>query len=578
MKILLVYPYCLEERGKDYDVRPVPIGLYYVGAFLKERGYDVEIMNWYDIHKTPGKMEEILAARRPDVIGISVLQANRWGALEIARVAKRLDPDVKVVFGGVAPTFLWRHFLTHFEEVDFVVAGEGEYAFHELLQAIEAPGKRPLEEIRGIAFRTGSGPVFTGEQPPIEDIDELPMPARHFRFQHVVSSRGCPWNCTFCGSPRFWKRRVRFHSPDYFVTQLELLRDKGVDYFFVSDDTFTFKKDRVIEICRQIIRRGLRITWQAISRVDCVDEEILYWMRRAGCIQISFGVESGSKSMRRYFNKKIDDDSIKRAFSLTRAYGILPRAYFIYGAPGENWRTIQASIDLIHEIRPLGVVFYILDIYPGTALYEDFLARTGSSDDIWLRRIEDIMYHETDPRLSADQVLAFGRKLRTDYYRNLHRFASDIELVDKKDLYPAHADFLTRLGMTFQYGDYAKNKWVKNKEKVAEKLFEKALGYHPDHHAYLGLAILRQKGRRYRDSIRILEDGLRHYPSSMQLHICQGINYMNLGDFKKALSFFLRFQDSPEALSRAARCYEAMGDSENLRACLQRLQALQQGT
>ncbi len=576
-KVLLIYPYCLEERGKDYDVRPVPIGLYYVGAFLKENGCDVEILNWYDIHKTPHRIKEVLSAKKPDIIGFSVLQANRWGALEIARTAKRLNPDVKIVFGGVAPTFLWEHFLTHFEEVDFAVVGEGEYTFLDLVRCLEEQDTESLRNIKGIALRVDGKPIMTGDPEPIEDIDRLPIPSKYFEYQHVVSARGCPWNCTFCGSPRFWKRKVRFHSPDYFVTQLELLYKKGINFFYVSDDTFTLKKDRVIEICRQIIQRNLRITWQAISRVDCVDEEILYWMRRAGCIQISFGVESGSKKMRDFFNKKIDVPTIKKAFSLTKSYGILPRAYFIYGSPGENWKTIQESIDLIHEIKPLSVVFYILDLYPGTALYEDFQRRTKASDDIWLKKIEDIMYHETDPGLSSEQILAFGKKLRTDYYKSLHKFAQDVELVDRKDLYPAHADFLTRLAMTFRYGDYAQNKFVKNKEKVAERLFKRALEYYPDHHAYLGLGILHQRRSRFKESIQILEEGIRHFPKSMQLNMCLGVNYMNLGDFKRALSCFLPFRDSPDALIKAAQCYEAMGDSRNLRACMQRLQALQQG-
>ncbi len=575
LKILLIYPYCLEERGKDYDVRPVPIGVYYIGALLREHGYDIEILNWYNINKFPEKISELLEQKRPDIIGLSVLQANRWGALEIAKAAKKLNPDVKIVYGGVAATFLWRHFLSHFSEVDFIVLGEGEYTFLNLVKGLEKNDLEALEKTGGLAFRKNGTPFRTGEPTPVEDIDRLPVPSKYFDYQHVVSARGCPWNCTFCGSPRFWGRKVRFHSPDYFVDQLELLYKKGINFFYVSDDTFTLKKNRVIEICRQIIKRGLRITWQAISRVDCVDEDILYWMRLAGCVQISYGVESGSKKMRDFFNKKTDTATIKKTFNLTRSYGILARAYFIYGSPGETWETIQESIDLIHETRPLSVVFYILDIYPGTALYDDFKRRKNISDDIWLKKIEDIMYHETDPRLSADQILAFGRKLRTDYYNNLHRFTEHLNLVDKKELYKAHADFCTRLAMTFQFGDYAHNKQVQNREQVAERLFKKALTYYPDHHAYLGLGIIYQKKRQFEKSIKLLEEGVQHYPGSQQINICLGVSYMNTGNFQKALSCFLPFKNSPDALQRAAQCYEILGDIENMKACKNRIQSLQ---
>ena len=144
----------------------------------------------------------------------------------------------------------------------------------------------------------------------------------------------------------------------------------------------------------------LAISWFAISRVDLVDEEVLRWMRLAGCTQISYGVESGSETIRQFLNKNIQREDIKKAFDLTTRYGILARAYFIYGSPGENRDTIQATLDLIHEIKPLSAIFYILDIFPGTTLYDMFLRQSGQTDDIWLQKIEDILYFETDPHLS----------------------------------------------------------------------------------------------------------------------------------------------------------------------------------
>ena len=134
MKILLIYPYWIEERKNIEDVIVPPIGIYYVGAVLKENHYDVEILNWYNINETPEKITTILRSKKPDVIGFSILQANRWGGIEIARIAKQIDPKVKIVFGGISATFLWEHFLTHFPEIDFVVIGEGEYTFLNLVR------------------------------------------------------------------------------------------------------------------------------------------------------------------------------------------------------------------------------------------------------------------------------------------------------------------------------------------------------------------------------------------------------------------------------------------------------------
>lgn len=574
MKILLIYPSCLEDRLSAEDVRVVPIGLYYVGAILRENYYDVEILNWHDINKTPERIEKELSEKKPDVIGLSIMHANRWGGIDVARTAKRILPKVKIVFGGIGTTFLWEHLLANFKEIDFAVLGEGEYSFLKLIQCIDKKNYKGINDIKGIAFRR-RGKVFKTKDPEvIKDLDILPMPSKYFDFQHLSSSRGCPANCTFCGSPKFWGHKVRFHSPEYFVEQIEQLCSKGIRFFYVSDDTFTMRKDRVIQICKKIIEKQLNITWVAISRVNYVNEEMLCWMREAGCIQISYGVESGSEKIRDILNKNIKTDDIKRAFALTTKYGILARAYFIYGSPGENWDTIQETIDLINEIKPLSIIFYILDIFPGTALYADLQQRTNLDDDVWLKRIEDIMYFETDSRLSEETILAFGQKLRSDYYRCLPDFADDIHLIDKKDLYESHAEFLSRLAMTFSHGDYASIEEISGKEEVAQRLYERSLLYCPNERAYLGLGVMKQRRREYGDSVQILSEGVKQFPDSQQLAMCLGISYMNLGQYDNALECFLKFPSSQETLQYSAACYQALGDSEKEASVLRKLEMI----
>lgn len=558
MKILLVYPYFLEKRIHEEDISALPIGLYYVGGLLKSHGYEVEILDWHAENRNPRLIEKVLRKKRPDVLGFSVLQANRWGAIEIARAAKKVNPQTTIIFGGVSPTFLWKHFLTHFSAVDFVVLGEGERTFLHLVKWVEKGGnEKDLEAIEGIAYRTGEDITKNPPGPFLEDPDDLPDPAQYFTFQHVVSSRGCPWECVFCGSPRFWERSVRFHSVHYFVSQLETLYRKGVSFFYVSDDTFTLKKKRVISICKEIIRRELPITWVAISRVSDVDDEVLSWMKKAGCVQVSYGVESGSEKIRNLLNKKIKTSDILKAFACTTRMGIMARAYFIYGNRGESPETIQETIDLMLQIKPLSVIFYILDIFPGTALYENFKKASGATDDIWLEKIEDIMYFETDDGLTQEQVLAYGKMLRESFYRALPQFVDSIELVEREDLFPFHADFCSRLAMTFTHGDYAHTKGVKGKDQMAEKLYRKALHYHPDHRAYLGLGILCQKRHDYEASLRILLEGVDHFPRSEQLYLCLGISYMNLGRFREALSCFDHCKDSTEAGRFIAACRQA---------------------
>jgi len=574
MKILLIYPYCLEARLHEEEVSVPPIGIFYVGAMLKENKYDVEILNWHGVNRTPHLIHETLVEKKPDVIGFSILHANRWGGIEIARIARKINPDVKIVFGGIGATFLWEHLLTHFKEVDFTVMGEGEKPFLQLVKRMETGDYDRLEDIRGIGFRKDGSILNTGNAEAIHDLDEIPNPAKYFAYQHVAATRGCPGKCTFCGSPQFWGTRVRFHSPEYFVEQLELQYRKGITFFYFSDDTFTIKKDYVIRICKSIIEKGLNIKWVAISRVNYVDEEILYWMRKAGCTQISYGVESGSEKIRnQVLNKKIKTDQIKKAFDLTTKYGILARAYFIYGSPGESWDTIGETLDLMRAIKPLSVIFYILDLFPGTALYSDFLRKTGNTDEIWLKQIEDILYFETDPDLDQEQILAFGQRLRSEFHSSLPAFADSIELIGKEDLFELHADFLSRLGMTFSHGDYAGIEEIERKDRIAENLFKQALAYHPDHRAYLGLGLIHQQNRAPEASIRVMSEGIKYFPESEQLNMCLGINHMNLRDYDRALSYFLKFRHSVQFAHYIAQCYEALGDHENQAAFLKKLRS-----
>jgi hypothetical protein len=291
--------------------------------------------------------------------------------------------------------------------------------------------------------------------------------------------------------------------------------------------------------------------------VDAVDAEVLGWMRRAGCIQISYGVESGSPAIRKRLNKNISNAQVRSAFELTQRYGILARAYFIYGCPGETRETIQASIDLMREIQPLACLFYILDLFPGTALYEKVRRRLGWTDDIWLERVEDILYFETDPSLSAERVVEFGRMLRESFYRGLPGFVEALAPVEGPEFRALHADFFSRLALTFDQGDYARIDLIPEKPTLAEALYRRALSYHPDARAFLGLGMLEQKAGRFEASVETLSQGRSHFPADEQLMICLAVSHMNLNRFQEALRLLERCRREPQAERLAAACRSA---------------------
>jgi len=281
---------------------------------------------------------------------------------------------------------------------------------------------------------------------------------------------------------------------------------------------------------------------------------MLKWMRLAGCIQISYGIESGSEKIRQSLNKPVSTRQVHHAFALTRRYGIMARAYFIYGCPGETDETVSETLELIREIQPLSTIFYLLDLFPGTALYEDFKKRTGTSDDIWMERIEDILYFQTDPALDPQQILAWGDALRKEFYRRLPDFVDSVDLIDDRDLYLCHADFLSRLGMTCSHGDYAQHTDIPRKEETAELLFRRALSYAPVHRAYLGLGILLQRKGATAKSVELLREATERYPNSDDLHTCLGISYMNLGQYRDALSSFKRLIHAEPASDYITEC------------------------
>ena len=547
MKVLLAYPYCLEKRIHQEDAHVTPIGLFYVAAALKEAGHQVSIENWSDAQGDSDRIKEALITKAPSVIGLSIVNANRWGGIEVARLAKTVLPDVTVVFGGIGTTFLWRHLLTHFEVIDFAVIGEGERTLPALLKCLTDNQQDQLNTIPGLAFRQDADIFNTSPADAIETLDDLPRPSAHFAYQHMALTRGCAYQCTFCGSPRFWGRKVRFHSAEYFVDQLAHQVRRGIRFFYFSDDTFTMRRGTTIEVCRRIIDRGLTIDWAAISRVNFVDEEMLAWMRKAGCIQISYGIESGSERIRKHLGKNFSAEDIETAFAATIQYGIMARAYFIYGCPEETWETIQETLDLIQRIKPLGTIFYILTLFPGTTLYEQYKKDSGVSDDIWLERIEDILYFQTDPHLTRGQVMAFGQRLRETYYRALPQFADAVQVVEQKEFFPLHGDFFSRLAMTFHQGDYARIDAIPDKLNLARRLYRKALTYHPVRRAFLGLGLLEQQTGRIDASISVLYEGLSYYPEEENLGICLGVSHMHRGEVDQALGCFKKFPRSPQA-------------------------------
>lgn len=387
MRVVLLYPppWKIPEAGEaadpidgppdgfhpddlDPDFHQTPYGLFSLGAQALRAGHQVKVLNLsgYSWQRTLQVLEQLEA----DVYGLSCWTANRRGVQQVSDAIKRLYPRSHVVVGGPHATPLASELLHYYQSVDTVCVGESELQFLELLARLQA--KQPAAGIAGTVYRHG-GQILKG--PPrasVADLDELASPHDYFSTHILMTSRGCPWQCTFCGAETTWGRGFRGHSIGYVLDSLEqALSRLPVRMLQIKDDTFTANKKRAMQICQGIRERKLNFMWSCDTRVDVLTEELVREMRLAGCQRLSLGVESGSPAILRAINKKITAEKITHAAELAKRYGIQVRFYMMLGNRGETLETFQETLEFLQLTRPHQYLFSCLSIYPGTVDFHD---------------------------------------------------------------------------------------------------------------------------------------------------------------------------------------------------------------
>ena len=405
MRILLTYKTTGRSAADPYTSL-LPVGLGSICALLRREGMDARLANFSPFSWE--KTESLLAEERPDLVGISQFTHNRFAALRLAELAKRLNPRCYVVLGGPHATHRSQELLDGFPNVDAVVLGEGEETFLELARHLQGDGDRDLSVIRGLALRHRGEIVVTPPRPPFADLDVLPSAVscyddaigvdRQRQLEFIITSRGCPASCRFCSSPLFWGHALRFRSPRAIVDELRAIRDRyGLLYFSLRDDTFTADRRRVLEFCRLLVEERLYIVWNCQSRVTSVDGEMLGWMKRAGCECVQYGVESGSERILKSLGKRITLSQIHQAAEATRRAGLHFSIYLITGVPGETTEDLQATLRLIDDIKPHDGQVSPLACYPGTGLFADMLASSEGRADMFERDRREAFYLRDDP-------------------------------------------------------------------------------------------------------------------------------------------------------------------------------------
>lgn len=409
MKILLInLPFRASEHykkgyfhsGKQSPI--FPLGLAYIAKHLEKNGFpEIEIL---DIYAEQLYYDDVLARLREshfDIVGISGLvtqyQYLKWITTEI----KKINPQSKIVLGNGLATVCDKIILEHVKEVDVCVRGEGEITFLELLQK----NFNSLESINGISFRQNGEFKRNQDQRPIPDIDVLGMPAYHLlkmplylktkfyntgvsslrdvkkyketRIAGVISARGCPYNCNFCGKVI---PSCRLRSVEKIIKEIKfLIKNFQISGVHFIDELFVVNKERTKELCRELAK--LNIPWDCQGRVNLVDEEILRIMKDAGCLAIGFGIESGDAQILKNMNKQTTPEQIEKAVLAAQKAGLKIKNQLIFGYPGENRETIENTVRLMKKINDPGKGFNYIQALPGTKLYQECLEKNLILDE-----------------------------------------------------------------------------------------------------------------------------------------------------------------------------------------------------
>lgn len=381
MSVLLLVP---PNKHAFYD-SDICLGFDYLASVLKKEGCNVKILNLHSFSKKA--VSKLINKETPRVVGIRCLTNERNDTIKLAKIIKKIDKDVKIVIGGPHATIMYKQILNHFP-IDYVLLGEGEITFLELVNAIY--DNKNTERINGIAYKKNNKVIKTKSREVISDLDSLPFPLYNLSKDPnetvwISTSRGCMYNCGFCTAKNVWGRSYRIKSVKRIVDELEHYHaNYNKRYFGFTDDTFTYDKERAINICKEILKRKLKIQWSASTRVDCVDSKTLHWMKKAGCKRIDFGVESGSEMIRKNMNKNFNNEDIIKAFELTKKFKIKTIAYMILGYNGETLKTILQSVKVYNKIKPDVIITCPARLYPGTELYDNAKNQGLISDNYWL--------------------------------------------------------------------------------------------------------------------------------------------------------------------------------------------------
>ncbi len=425
-----------------------PISLTESAAVLRQRGHEVQVNDCSVEGVDKQKLKEVVREFSPDLVVMNSTTPSLNFDMTIPSLIKEEFPDVKIAAFGIHVGSLPDESFAMNDALDFIVRGEPEMTIADLADNLSSGGD--LTKVPGLSSRVNGSIVHAEDREFIPDINELPYPAWDLvnldnytlpfsgnRFLMVTTARGCPYKCTYCVAPSYYGRKIRMRKVDSIVEELEFLRSKyGVEDFFFWSESFTIIKKAIKDLCREIIRRDLKIRWVCNSRVDNVDLELLELMKKAGCWMISYGVESGDQQILDSIKKDITIDKIRESIKLTRQVGFQIAGHFVLGLPGETKATLRKTYDFACNLDLDYAQFYCASPWPGSEFYKTAKSEGWLASDNWddYEQDKSVLNY---PGLSAEEITKFRDWASIHFYmrtkivwRTLTRIKSPGEFIN----------------------------------------------------------------------------------------------------------------------------------------------------
>lgn len=448
MKILLVNPPQTFFPGSDPPSANLPIGLLYVAAVLDRKGYDTEILDALiadfpfrkigditEVGMPYERMKEEIRRRKPDIVGIAnPFTSQVKHAVRVADIVKEVDSSILTVVGGPHVTVVPTKFLEEVKSVDIAVVGEGEQTILDIVSVSE--GKKKIKDVQGIAHRISEKVILNSPRSFSENLDELPYPAYHLvdmeryldpkrieyrsfqkRALSMITSRGCPFNCSFCSVHLHMGKTFRSHSVDYVVDHIEHVVNKyRVKTIYFEDDNLTFDIKRFEAICNKIIEKDIKFQWETPNgvRADYLTLDLLKKMKESGCQSVFVGIESGDQYvLDKIIGKNLKLKNVINFAEMCKKIGLKTGAFYVIGFPGETKESMMNTIGFALMLkRKYDVGMHLMFATPsyGTRLYEECKTKGYIRGNLTPRAFAEVRQNWGMPLIETENFTAIDVK------------------------------------------------------------------------------------------------------------------------------------------------------------------------